>query len=125
MGTNGLNGHGNGVISHEKEEGAPQAVADLAASCVRFVERRYGVTLDFSPDTLSLLDQYVRDARGERGEKAEAERVYSAIVELLPRDPDAQRALATLLKQRGDLPAAHDRLIAAALGTGHALAFQA
>lgn len=80
MGTNGLNGHGNGVISHEKEEGAPQAVADLAASCVRFVERRYGVTLDFSPDTLSLLDQYVRDARGERGEKAETLELLVAVL---------------------------------------------
>lgn len=54
------------------------------------------------------------DVLAERGDKAESERVYSAIVELLPRDPDAQRALATLLKQRGDLPAAYDRLLAAA-----------
>ncbi len=53
------------------------------------------------------------DVYMERGEKDEAERVYSAIVELLPRDADAQRALATLLKQRGDLPAAMARLQAA------------
>jgi tetratricopeptide (TPR) repeat protein len=53
------------------------------------------------------------DVYMERGDKDEAERVYSAIVELLPRDPDAQRALATLLKQRGDLPAAEARLAAA------------
>jgi tetratricopeptide (TPR) repeat protein len=53
------------------------------------------------------------DVHMERGEKDEAERVYSAIVELLPRDPDAQRALATLLKQRGDLAAAKARLGAA------------
>jgi predicted negative regulator of RcsB-dependent stress response len=53
------------------------------------------------------------DVYMERGQKDEAERVYSAIVELLPRDPDAQRALATLLKQRGDLAAAKARLEAA------------
>lgn len=53
------------------------------------------------------------DVYMERGEKDDAERVYSAIVELLPRDPDAQRALATLLKQRGDLGAAKARLGAA------------
>jgi len=53
------------------------------------------------------------DVYMERGDKEEAERVYSAIVELLPRDADAQRALATLLKQRGDLPAAMARLQAA------------
>lgn len=53
------------------------------------------------------------DVHMERGEKAKAERVYSAIVELLPKDPDAQRALATLLKARGDLAAARPRLEAA------------
>jgi tetratricopeptide (TPR) repeat protein len=53
------------------------------------------------------------DVYMERGDKDDAERTYSAIVELLPRDPDAQRALATLLKQRGDLPAARARLAAA------------
>lgn len=53
------------------------------------------------------------DVYMERGDKENAERVYSAIVELLPRDADAQRALATLLKQRGDLPAAMARLQAA------------
>jgi hypothetical protein len=55
------------------------------------------------------------DVYMERGEREEAERVYSAIVELLPRDTDAQRSLATLLKARGDLPAAEERLRAAAL----------
>jgi tetratricopeptide (TPR) repeat protein len=53
------------------------------------------------------------DVHMERGEKEQAERVYSAIVELLPRDTDAQRSLATLLKQRGDLTGAETRLRAA------------
>lgn len=53
------------------------------------------------------------DVLMDRGDKAEAERVYSAIVELLPKDPDAQRALATLLKQRGDFDAARERLVVA------------
>jgi tetratricopeptide (TPR) repeat protein len=56
------------------------------------------------------------DVYMERGEKEDAERVYSAIVELLPRDPDGQRALATLLKQRGDLKPARARLVAALAG---------
>jgi hypothetical protein len=64
----------------------PPAVAELAAACVRFVAARYGILLDdprrggtipgqegdgapagepFSPDTLSLVDQWVRDARLE------------------------------------------------------------
>lgn len=43
----------------------PIAIADLTAACVRFVQGKYGVPLDFSSDTLSLVDQYVRDARAE------------------------------------------------------------
>ena len=49
----------------------PPAVAELAAACVRFVTTRYGIMLDFSPDTLSVLDQWVRDARGELAERPE------------------------------------------------------
>jgi hypothetical protein len=43
----------------------PTVVAELAAACVRFVATRYGIHLDFSPDTLSVVDQWVRDAREE------------------------------------------------------------
>lgn len=49
----------------------PQEVADLSLACVRFVAARYGVTLDFSPDTLSLVDQWIRDAGAERKGRAE------------------------------------------------------
>lgn len=41
----------------------PDAIADLAAACVRFVERAVGVRLDFTPETLPLLDHYLADAR--------------------------------------------------------------
>ncbi|HSO39500.1 MAG TPA: hypothetical protein VLT33_43530, partial [Labilithrix sp.] len=41
----------------------PPAVAELCAACMRFVASKYKVALDGSPDTLSLVDQYVREAR--------------------------------------------------------------
>jgi Flp pilus assembly protein TadD len=53
------------------------------------------------------------DIYSELGQKDQARRTYSAIVELVPKDLDAQRALATVLKQGGDLDAAYDRLVAA------------
>ena len=53
------------------------------------------------------------DLYAEMGEKAKARRAYSAVVELLPGDPEAQRALATVLKQSGDLEGARERLLAA------------
>ena len=42
-----------------------------------------------------------------------ARRAYSAVVELLPKDAAAHRALASVLKQAGDLRGAYDRLTAA------------
>lgn len=50
-------------------------VAELAAACVRFVSTRYGVMPDFTPDTLSLLDQWLRDARPEVKERPESEAI--------------------------------------------------
>jgi hypothetical protein len=44
---------------------APPEITDLATSCARFVLAKYGVLPDGMPDTLSLVDQYVRDARAE------------------------------------------------------------
>src|SRR5262249_3097668 len=53
------------------------------------------------------------DLYAEMGEREKARRAYSAVVELLPGDPEAQRALATVLKQSGDLEGAEGRLLAA------------
>jgi len=58
---------------------APAHVVDLAAACVRFVSAKYGIALDFEPDTLSLLDQWLRDARDEASQNhAAGELVQSA-----------------------------------------------
>ena len=54
------------------------------------------------------------DLYSELGQRAQARRAYSAVVELLPGDASAQRALASALKQAGDLDAAYERLAAAA-----------
>jgi hypothetical protein len=67
------NGLANGSGGHTEEEEAaprelgpaPPQVAELVAACLRFVTSKYGVPLDGTSETLSLLDQYVRDARGE------------------------------------------------------------
>jgi hypothetical protein len=41
----------------------PPQVAELVAACMRFVASKYKVALDGTPDTLSLVDQYIREAR--------------------------------------------------------------
>lgn len=54
------------------------------------------------------------DLYSEQGNLVAAKRAYSAVVELLPKDASAQRALASVLKQSGDLAGAYDRLVFAA-----------
>lgn len=50
----------------------PPEAAELAAACVRYVASRYGATIDYAPDTLSFVDQWLRDARADVGERPEA-----------------------------------------------------
>jgi hypothetical protein len=56
----------------------PPNVAELAAACVRFVATRYSVALDFAPETLSFVDHWLREARGELAERPEAAEIVQA-----------------------------------------------
>lgn len=63
-------GKSNGSTPHlpklsTDDDQAPPEIAELVAACVRFVKTKYKTDLDFSEDTLPLVDQYVRDARAE------------------------------------------------------------
>jgi len=67
-------GADEGVEQPETEaplEPPPTVIADLMASCVRFVHAKYGVLLDGTQDTLSLLDAYVNEARLSAAERPE------------------------------------------------------
>lgn len=95
---NGLNGHGlngHGVELDEpaqpEEQAAPETpeaplppppanVAELLAACSRFVASKYKVALDGTPETLSLIDQYVRDAREAVRERPESLEVVSPAI---------------------------------------------
>jgi hypothetical protein len=57
----------SGVIRPRSSE-----ALELADACVRFVATRYRVTLDFAPETLSLLDQWLRDGRADLRVRSEA-----------------------------------------------------
>ncbi len=54
------------------EQHPPGIVIELAANCVRFVLAKVKLELDFKPDTLSLLDHYVAEARSELAARPEA-----------------------------------------------------
>lgn len=93
------NGHSNGKSSfdaHEDAENAaqaeqnlkpeaalpppPPAVAELCAAAMRFVASKYKVALDGTPDTLSLVDQYVREAREAYQERPESIEVVAPAI---------------------------------------------
>lgn len=57
-----------------------------------------------------VVVRIIGDLQMQLGETAKARRTYSSIVELLPKDPEAHRALATVLKEAGDLENAFLRL---------------
>lgn len=60
-----------------------------------------------------VVVRLIGDILSELGRPREALRAYSAVVELLPEDTRAQRALASVLTQSGNLEAARERLDAA------------
>jgi hypothetical protein len=74
------NGAGASRGGAEAESGAsrggaappPEPIADLAAACVRFVEKALGVKLDYTPETLPILDHYLEQARGAVAGRSEA-----------------------------------------------------
>ncbi len=47
-----------------------QSLAELAQSCVKFVEQALKVTLDFEPETLPVLDHYLLDVAAKNAEGA-------------------------------------------------------
>lgn len=47
-------------------EPTPELVSELAESCVRFVEKALALRLDYTQDTLPILDHYLERARREQ-----------------------------------------------------------
>jgi hypothetical protein len=54
-----------------RHDPAPEPIADLVSACLRYVKQALGTDLDFTPDTLPLLDHYLTDVREELSAKPE------------------------------------------------------
>lgn len=48
---------------------APRHVSELALACVEYVRRSLDAALDWTPETLPFLDQWLKQARGEAREE--------------------------------------------------------
>ncbi len=86
-GDQGPNGHGDELAeaaaeeadepieappeSHEPLAPPPAEVAELSRACIEFVKKATGMELDFTAETLPVLDFYVRGVREEAGGKTE------------------------------------------------------
>ena len=70
MGTEGNGSNGEtGLVDGDVAElpPAPAEVQELAEACVAYVERSLKIRLDFTPETLPLLDHWMRDRRKDVG----------------------------------------------------------
>lgn len=52
-------------------EPAPEPISDLVRACLDYVKRSLGTELDFTPETLPLLDHYLSEVRDELSAKPE------------------------------------------------------
>lgn len=58
----------------------PAEVAELGAACVGYVRHATGMELDFTVETLPILDHYIRETRGETIAKPEVVEMIGAAV---------------------------------------------
>jgi hypothetical protein len=54
-----------------QNESAPEPIIELVRACLEYVKRSLGTELDFTPETLPLLDHYLSEVREELAAKPE------------------------------------------------------
>jgi hypothetical protein len=62
-----------------RDHDAPPPIPEYARTCARYVQTAVGAPLDFQPETLPLLDHYLRTARNEAAKKPEAMPLLAAV----------------------------------------------
>src|SRR5688500_13630795 len=103
------------VVAEPKDRGKRLALVQALVAARRLDDALAEARAWREADAYDLVVvRMIGDIYTELGRTAEARRAYSAVVELLPTDPQAQRALSSVLKQQGDLDGAYQRLVAAA-----------
>jgi hypothetical protein len=68
------------VMIEAAEPPAPDVIQDLARSCQDYVKKAVGVELDYTRDTLPLLDHYVAAVRSDVQEREELRRLVAHAV---------------------------------------------
>jgi hypothetical protein len=68
------------VMIEPADPPAPEVIQDLARSCQEYVKKAVGVELDYTRDTLPLLDHYVAGVREDVQEREELRRLIAHAV---------------------------------------------
>ena len=69
-----------GELAPSVDSAAPDEIANLCGMCVDFVNRALGVSLDFTDDTLPILDHYVSTARDDIAHRPEVSQVLTRAI---------------------------------------------
>lgn len=67
-------------MSEEHLPEAPTEVSELSTACIGYVERATGIRLDYSMETLPVLDHYIRETRAEAVGKPEVVEISAAAI---------------------------------------------
>ncbi|MBN2714319.1 MAG: tetratricopeptide repeat protein [Deltaproteobacteria bacterium] len=103
------------VVDKPKDRGARFLLVQLLQRAGRLEEALAAAKAWRVADAYNLVVvRLMGDLLSELNRPKEARRIYSAVVELLPKDAQAHRALATVLKQQGDMETAYLQLKSAA-----------
>jgi hypothetical protein len=69
----GVTQNGKKLAERPASEAAPDEIEELAESCRQYVLHSTGIELDYTPETLSVLDHYLAGARQSITERPELE----------------------------------------------------
>ncbi len=65
-------------MSQDELPEPPAEISDLALACIAYVERATGIRLDYTMETLPILDHYIREVRADAVTKPEVVEVTAA-----------------------------------------------
>ncbi len=99
------------IVKKPKDRGARFALISALMASGKFADAKRAAIEWRAVDAYNLVVvRLLGDIYAEQGNHRAALRTYSAVVELLAKDVRAQRALASVLKQSGDVASAYARL---------------
>lgn len=71
-------------MSVVQQASSPQTIRELATACTRYVKQALSLELDYSPDTLPILDYYLDDCRKLLSENKSGPKIEDILTLVIP-----------------------------------------